>query len=196
MPNVLYKNVEGRRFEDVSESSGTGHLQKGHGTSMADWDGDGDIDLFVEMGGAAPGDKAHNLLFQNPGHGRHWLKVRLVGTRTNRAAMGARLRLDVAGPGGETRSIYRAIGATSSFGNNSLVESFGLGQATSITSLTVTWPVSGTTQEFRDLEPDSAIEITEGDGDYRTIEFPYVSAKPGETRDDGPSPGGPAAPAL
>ena len=70
MPNVLYKNVEGKRFEDVTTSSGTGHLQKGHGVSFADWDDDGDLDLFVEVG-PVPGDRAHNLLFQNPGHGGH-----------------------------------------------------------------------------------------------------------------------------
>ena len=67
MPNILYKNVAGRRFEDVTGSSGTGHLQKGHGVSFADWDCDGDLDLFVELGGAVPGDQANNLLFQNPG---------------------------------------------------------------------------------------------------------------------------------
>ena len=70
VPNLMFKNVEGRRFEDVTEATGTGHLQKGHGVSFADWDGDGDLDLFVEIGGAAPGDQAHNVLFQNPGHGQ------------------------------------------------------------------------------------------------------------------------------
>ena len=89
MPNVLYKNVEGRRFEDITTSSGTGHLQKGHGVSMADYDGDGDLDVFIEVGGAVPGDRANNLLFRNPGQGRHWVAVKLVGTRTNRAAIGA-----------------------------------------------------------------------------------------------------------
>ena len=77
--------------------SGTGHLQKGHGVSFADWDCDGDLDLFVELGGAIPGDQAYNLLFQNPGHGRHWLKVKLVGTKTNRAALGAKIRVDLKG---------------------------------------------------------------------------------------------------
>ena len=78
----MYANVGGR-FEDVTESTGTGHLQKGHGVSFADWDDDGDLDLFVVLGGGYPGDRGYNALFQNPGHGHHWLKVKLVGTRTN-----------------------------------------------------------------------------------------------------------------
>ena len=65
--NLLFKNVDGYRFDDVTTSSGTGHLQKGHGVSFADWDSDGDLDLFVELGGATPGDQAYNALFQNPG---------------------------------------------------------------------------------------------------------------------------------
>ena len=61
---------------------------------MADYDGDGDLDVFVEVGGAVPGDRANNLLFRNPGQGRHWLAVKLVGTRTNRAAIGRGIRVD------------------------------------------------------------------------------------------------------
>ena len=80
VPNILLKNDGGRRFLDVTTSSGTGHLQKGHGVSFADYDADGDLDLFVECGGGSPGDKGYNALFQNPGHGRHWLDVQLVGT--------------------------------------------------------------------------------------------------------------------
>ena len=67
MPNVLLRNDGGRRFEDVTAATGTGHLQKGHGVAFADWDRDGDADIFLEAGGAAPGDRAHNVLFQNPG---------------------------------------------------------------------------------------------------------------------------------
>jgi tetratricopeptide (TPR) repeat protein len=167
VPNLMFKNVAGRSFEDVTMSSHTGHLQKGHGISFADFDGDGDLDLFVEAGGAVPGDKAYNLLFQNPGHGRHWLKVKLIGTKSNRAALGARLRAVVEDSDGTRRSIYRTVGNNSSFGGNSLVQLIGLLDATSVAELEVFWPASGTTQVFRNLPADQSLEITEGDDTLR-----------------------------
>jgi FG-GAP-like repeat/ASPIC and UnbV len=169
VPNLLFKNVDGRRFEDVTSSSGTGHLQKGHGVSFADWDGDGDLDLFVETGGAVPGDTAYNLLFANPGHGRHWLKVKLVGTKTNRAALGARIQVDLEQPDGTTRSIYRQIGGASSYGGNSLVELIGLADARSVATLTVTWPVSRSRQTFHNVAADQNIEVTEGTESIRVV---------------------------
>src|SRR5262249_44228587 len=63
---LMFKNLEGQGFRDVTTASGTGHLQKGHGVSFADYDSDGDLDLFVELGGATPGDQAYNALFRNP----------------------------------------------------------------------------------------------------------------------------------
>src|SRR5262249_52309608 len=68
VPNRMFRNVAGRRFAEVTASSGTGHLQKGHGVACGDWDRDGNVDLFVQMGGFVPGDRYHNVLFQNPGH--------------------------------------------------------------------------------------------------------------------------------
>jgi hypothetical protein len=161
VPNLLFKNVDGSHFEDVTFSSGTGSLQKGNSVSFADYDADGSLDLFVQTGGAVPGDKSHNLLFRNPGQNRHWLKVKLNGTRTNRAAIGARLRVDLESAGGRLRSIYRTVGSGSSFGGSSLVESIGLGAAARAAALSVTWPVSRTTQKFFDVAADQTIEITE-----------------------------------
>jgi FG-GAP-like repeat/ASPIC and UnbV len=162
VPNLMFKNVDGKRFDDVTESSGTGHLQKGHGVSFADWDDDGDLDVFCELGGAVPGDKSYNLLFRNPGHGRHWLKVKLVGTTTNRAALGVKIKVDLKSAGGTTRSIRRTIGNNSSFGGNSLVEFIGLLDAKQVDELSVTWPTSGARQIFRDLAADQLVTITEG----------------------------------
>jgi hypothetical protein len=178
MPNVLYKNVEGRSFEDITTSSGTGHLQKGHGSSFADHDGDGDLDLFVEVGGAVPGDRAHNLLFRNPGQGRHWLEVKLSGTRTNRAGIGARIRADFTARSGSKRSVFRQVGATASYGGSSLVEHVGLDDAESVDALTIHWPSSRTTQTFRRVPADRFIEVTEGVETYRVIERRAAPAKP------------------
>ena len=176
MPNALYRNDEGRRFEDITTSSGTGHLQKGHGISLADYDRDGDLDLFVEVGGAVPGDRAHNLLFRNPGHGRHWLAVKLVGRRTNRAGLGARIRADFTTASGSRRSVFRQVGAAASYGGSSLVEHIGLGDAATVDVLTVTWPVSRASQTFRRIPADRTIEIAEGAATHCIIERPATPA--------------------
>jgi hypothetical protein len=170
LPKVLFKNVEGRRFEDVTFSSGTGHLQKGHGVAFADWDRDGDQDIFMEAGGATPGDKAHNVLFENPGHGNHWLTVRLVGTRTNRAAIGARIRVDVEKPGGGTTSFHREVTSGSSYGGNPFTQTVGLGKASAVLALEIDWPTSRTRQTFRQIPVDRAIEITEGREGFRLVD--------------------------
>ncbi len=167
--NLMFKSVDGRCFVDVTTSSGTGHLQKGHGVSFADWDCDGDLDLFVELGGATPGDQGYNALFENPFQGNHWLKVKLAGVLSNRSAIGARIRADLSCPDGQTRSIYRTIGNNSSSGGNSLVETIGLKDATRVTELTVSWPTSQSTQTFRDIAADQAIEIEEGSSSYKTL---------------------------
>jgi tetratricopeptide (TPR) repeat protein len=163
VPNVLLKNVDGRRLEDVTESSRTGHLQKGHGVSFADWDCDGDLDILTVLGGGYPGDKGFMALFQNPGApARHFLSVKLVGRQTNRSALGAKIHVVIKDATGAPRSIYRTIGNNGSFGGNSLVETIGLGDAREVSELIVHWPTSGTTQTFRGVKADQSIEITEG----------------------------------
>ena len=177
VPNVLLKNVDGRKFEDVTDSSGTGHLQKGHGISFADWDSDGDLDLFTVLGGNSPGDRGFGAaLFDNPGNGGQWLKVRLVGTRSNRAAIGARIHAEIRGHKGESRSIHRFVGTNGSFGGNSLVELLGLGQARSVSRLTVFWPASGTRQVFENVAAGQSIVITEGEANFKFMKRPEAIA--------------------
>jgi hypothetical protein len=124
------------------------------------------VDLFVELGGAIPGDKYHNALFQNPGQGNHWLTVKLVGTKTNRSAIGARIKVVTAGP--EPLTVHRHVSSGSSFGGNPLEQTIGLGKADRVALLEIRWPTSGTTQTFRDLAADQMIEVTEFAQDYRT----------------------------
>ncbi len=87
MPNLLFRNEGGSRFADVTFAPGVGHLQKGHDVVFADFDHDGDQDLFVELGGAYAGDPYANALFENPGFGNRWIAVQLTGTRSNRSGI-------------------------------------------------------------------------------------------------------------
>ncbi len=172
VPNRMFKNVAGDRFAEISASSGTGHLQKGHGVACGDWDRDGDLDLFVQTGGAVTGDRYHNVLFQNPGQGNHWLTVKLIGRKTNRAAIGARIKVVTGGE--RPLTIRRHVSSGSSFGANPLQQHIGLASANRIAVLEVYWPTSGTTQTFRDIAADQAIEIAEFAVSYRPLNWKTI----------------------
>lgn len=174
MPNLLYRNVGGQSFVDVTTSAGLGHSQKGHGVAFADFDRDGDQDILVEMGGAYSGDVFGNCLFENPGFGNRWLVVKLVGGRSARSAIGARIRATILENGRE-RSIYRWVGTGGSFGASPMHQHIGLGQAEKVISLAVYWPTSDTTQVFESVNADQFIVVHEGRSDYETV--PYRPVK-------------------
>jgi hypothetical protein len=167
MPNLMLRNREGRGFVDVTFAGGFGHLQKGHGIAFADFDEDGSQDVFAQMGGAYRGDGAHSALFQNPGFGNHWIKVKLVGVRSNRAGVGARIRAEIR-EGEARRSVHRHVSSGGSFGANPLRQEIGLGRASEIEVLEIAWPGGGR-QSFRKVAADQSIEITEGRDQYRKI---------------------------
>ncbi len=174
VPNRLFKNHGGRRFAEATVATGTGHLQKGHGVACGDWRRTGDIDLFVELGGQVPGDQFHNVLFQNPGHGNAWLTVKLVGKKTNRPGIGARIKVVTAAA--EPLTVCRHVTSGSSFGANPLQQTIGLGKATGVAALEIHWPTSGTTQVFRDVPVNQAVEVTEFAATYRTLDWKPVPA--------------------
>jgi len=172
VPNRMFRNLGGKRFVEITGSSGTGHLQKGHGVACGDWDRDGNVDVVIELGGTTPQDQYHNVLFQNPGQGNNSLTVKLVGKKTNRAAIGARIKMVTAGE--HPLTVYRHITSGSSFGANPLEQTIGVGKADRIALLEVYWPTSGTTQTFRDVAVNQFIEIEEFATQYRKNEVKRI----------------------
>ncbi|HEY6802008.1 MAG TPA: CRTAC1 family protein [Pyrinomonadaceae bacterium] len=162
MPNRMLRSAEGRYFQDVTTSGGFGHLQKGHGIAFADLDNDGDQDVFAVLGGVYPGDTHPRVLYENPGFGNHWITLRLEGTKSNRSAIGARIKVQVSDQTG-SRNIYASVSTGGSMGASALQRLIGLGQATSIDSIEVTWPTTGEIQNFRNVQLDQILKIREGD---------------------------------
>ena len=173
MPNLMYLNVGGERFADVTTAGGFGHLQKGHGVAFADFDNDGDQDVFEQMGGAYKGDGYFDSFFENPGFGNRWIAIRLTGTRSNRSAIGARIRVDVSGGQG-ARAVYKHVNSGGSFGANPLRQTIGLGSAERIDRLEVHWPASGETQVFTGVPVDVFLEIEEGNPEFRVVSRPVI----------------------
>ena len=172
MPNLLFRNVGGERFVDVTAKAGVGHLQKGHGVAFADFDHDGDQDIFAELGGAYAGDVYANALFENPGNGNGWIALKLEGTESNRSGIGARILAEIL-DGEKSRSIYKWVNSGGSFGASPLRQHLGLGAARMIQTLEVSWPRSGIVQRFEGVASNQFIAIKEGSPQYRTL--PYAS---------------------
>jgi hypothetical protein len=162
LPNKLYKNMDGKRFEDVTASARVGHLQKGHGVSFADLDNDGDQDIYIELGGAYPGDAYHNALFRNPGQDENnWIYINLEGVDSNRDAVGSRIKVTFT-ENGDTRSVYRDVNSGGSFGGSPLRREIGIGKATKIDLIEIRWGGSNTIQRITDIQPNQLINVTEG----------------------------------
>ena len=160
-PNVLMRNKNGKSFVDITVSSGTGELHKTHGIAFADLENNGNEDIVVEMGGAVPSD-AHALrVFRNPGHDNGWIGIKLVGVKTNRAAIGARVTVTTRDQNGETHSVYRTVDSRGSWGASPLEQHIGLGPAAGITKIEIWWPASNTRQEFKNVVLNQYIEIKE-----------------------------------
>jgi FG-GAP-like repeat/ASPIC and UnbV len=163
IPNKLFRNIGGKRFEDVTGSSRMGNLQKGHGVSFADIDNDGDEDIYIKMGGAYPGDAYQSMLYVNPGqNGNHWISLDLEGVRCNRAAIGARIKLSFL-DNGERRTVYKDVNSGGSFGANPLRQHIGVGMAGVIDSLEIKWPGTGLVQVFRNIHVNEFLRLREGD---------------------------------
>ena len=171
IPNKLFKNINGNSFLDVTTSARVGNIQKGHGVSFADFDNDGNEDIYIKMGGAYVGDAYENSLYINPGQNHnHWINLLLQGTVSNRPAIGTKIKVTI-NENGVERSVYRDVNSGGSFGSNPLTQHIGIGKATAIKKVEVTWPVTGKVQVFENLPIDTNIKIEEGDSKFNTYQL-------------------------
>ncbi len=163
--NRLFMNVGGRAFLDVSYVSGADSDGDGRSAIAADFDNDGRLDLAVRQAGGGA-----LLIYENQFSQRNYLTVDLMGTRSNRLGVGARLIARVG-----ARQIVRERYPANTFNSAApLAVHFGLGDAERVDELTILWP-SGERQTLRDLDAGRHIEIVEGDAAIRVV-------TPGETR--------------
>lgn len=152
--NVLYHNLGNGTFEKVPDGGGTASLAGSYGCATADVNLDGAVDLYVTN------SQQPNHLYINMVGGRnHWLQIHLQGVRSNRSAIGARLRL-VTGSKVQISEVKAGGGYVS---QSSLTQHFGLGAADVVDTLEIRWP-SGTVERFTDLAADRRLSIIEGGG--------------------------------
>jgi Tfp pilus assembly protein PilF/peroxiredoxin len=161
--NVLLRNDGQGRFDDVSGAVGLDLLQDGRAFAVADYDGDGDPDLLLT---SRTGPRLR--YFRNDLHwGHSAVSFRLVGARSNRDAVGARVTVET-DHGRYTRFVSAGSGFLSQHSKELL---FGLGEARSIRTVEITWP-SGTRQSFSGLPIGHRISIEEGrDAPLRVVPF-------------------------
>jgi tetratricopeptide (TPR) repeat protein len=166
-PPILLES-DGTRFRNVTFAAGLPFTGKGHGTNLGDLFGDGRLSVIVAAGGAYPGDLLTTHVFcpkQLPGN---YLNVRLVGIKSNRSAIGARICLEAGG-----RKQYREVYGGSNFGCLPLEQHFGLGALKAVDSIKIRWP-SGLMQTFTQLPTNVTLRFTEGEAAYTNV---YQSAE-------------------
>ncbi len=169
IPNLMYRNRAGKGFQDITWAGGFGHLQSGQAVVFADYDNDGDQDVYGRMGGLLPRDRFRDAFYQNPGFGKNWLAIELRGTRSNHFGNGTVVRVEFRD--GETdRTLHRVVGGTGSYGSNPYRLHLGLGSADRLERLEVFWPATGERQVFRRVAANQRILITEGSDTVATLQ--------------------------
>jgi hypothetical protein len=111
-------------------------------------------------------------LYENPGNGNDWISLRLVGVKSNRAAIGARIKLTVQNGSGGQRFIYRTVGSGGSFGASPLQQHIGLGKDAQILNLEIWWPATDSRQNFSGIDKNQFLEIKEFGKEYTRLERP------------------------
>jgi enediyne biosynthesis protein E4 len=167
---LLYHNLRNGHFADVSFQAGPGisDPMPARGCAFGDFDNDGHIDVVVNTVNDYP-----QLLHCTSKLGNNWIKVRTVGTKSNRSGIGARLTC-ITHPPGETKphqQIDEVRSGGSYISQNDLRIHFGLGKAEKVDVLEIRWP-SGQIDTLKDVKANQLIYVKEGAGILRTMQFP------------------------
>jgi hypothetical protein len=159
---LLYRNLRNGRFDDVSMQAGPGISTPApaRGCAFGDFDNDGDIDVVVNCVNEYP-----QLLRCDSTTGNHWIKVRTIGTKSNRSGIGARIRCVAKFPGIDQpiQQVDEVRSGGSYFSQNDLRVHFGLGKATKVDLLQIRWP-SGHVDELKNIDVDRVIYVKEAEG--------------------------------
>jgi hypothetical protein len=155
-PNLLYRNLGNGRFEDASAKAGAPFRAEnlGRGCAFGDFDNDGDVDIVVNNLDGPP-----TLLRNDGGNTNNWIFIKCVGTRSNRSAIGTRVRVTT---GGHSQ-IDEVMSGSSYYSQNDLRLHFGLGRAAKADRVEIAWP-SGAKETFRDLPAKHLVVIQESKG--------------------------------
>jgi len=156
--NRLYHNNGGGTFSRVTEGDIVTDIADSNGCSWGDIDNDGFLDLFIANGGII--SPQPNFLYRNNGNSNHWIKVRCVGTVSNRSAIGAVVRAKALIDGAVRWQMRQISGGDGWVSQSSLDVSIGFGNATNIDLLRIEWP-SGIVQEFQNVAVDQTLVIVE-----------------------------------
>jgi hypothetical protein len=166
---LLYRNSRDGRFEDVSMNAGPGIStpSASRGAAFGDFDNDGDIDVVVNCVNDFP-----QLLRCDSTVKNNWIKIRTIGTKSNRTGIGARLRCvtQVVGEAKPHQQIDEVRSGGGYFSQNDLRVHFGIGSAEKVELLEIRWP-SGSVETLKDLQVNRLYYVTEGQGITRTESF-------------------------
>jgi hypothetical protein len=161
-PRILFRNLGNGRFEELMQNLGPGMeaLRCSRGCAFGDFDNDGDMDVLIMNVNEPP-----SLLRNDVSGGGHWIKVKLIGTKSNRSALGARV---TARYGGYACS-QEVLGQSSYLSVSDQRLHFGLGAAAFV-DIEVQWP-SGTRERIAHVSANQLIQVTEGAGVTRVERF-------------------------